>query len=1314
MGEKQINILRIDLKNGEIFLRSDRLNCPETEAGVSVAFTGKNGLFHLGVIALVARVHHKADNTDAVYLHNFDDELQRLAKSTIGKSKQPITDPYVAIRGAWQGGGGIDLAQMKSYELRIHGRRVFPVPERIAGVFRNILTMQGNPKTINLSLNLRVCRIKPSEIDVNDEELNNRFERAYSGPLDRNTLKTGLPTVSHKLINVPEPPRHFLPRSEDLTALKRHLLDSTRKPVGITGVATKTGVHGMGGVGKTVLAGALVRDLEVRQLFPDGIIWLTLGLTPQITALQRQVAQALGHTPPVLETEQQGRSYLSGLLAESTALIVFDDVWREEHLVPFNVLGPKCQMLITTRDAHILRRFGATNHSVDRLSEKQAVELLAGWSNLDIWGSHRLVGFDLVRECDCLPLAIAMIGARVCGKPDKLYEQLRLLRSRSLQRIVKHHAEYQYPHLLRAIEISVEMLKQDSIPGLYECYLDFAIFPEDTPVPPAVLHTLWRTGEAEEGQTSDALDRLVDLALLRRENNNRLSLHDLQRDYLRQTTGKGLTQRHARLVDAYAAECERRCLQSTVLNSWEKKRRETKWALGPNDGYFFQWLAWHMREAEQGAELRALLLEFSWIHARLEATDVCGAVGDYALCDEDREVRLVQQALSLSAHVLDVDPQQLTGQIVGRLASFNESGLRKMVKAARTWRGVSWLCPLDGNLRPPGTALMRSLKERDGRIRCLAISANGRLMVSGVNRRLRVWDVDSGRELRTLSGLAEKVNAIALSADGRRAVSGGACALAFDSFGELKIWDVQTGRELRALQGYSGDVTAVAMSADGRLVLAGGLRMLKIWDAESGQELRTFQGHIGEVIAVAMSADGGLILAADQDTLTIWDVAKGQELHTLQEHSAKVHAATMSADGRLVVSAEANMLKIWDVQSGQELRTLRGHFAAVTAVTMSADGQRAVSWSVDQTIKVWDAESGRELRTLQGQTGAVQAVAMSADGRQAVSGGLDRTINVWDLECGEPLPKQQGHSAEVKAVVLSMDGRRAVSLSNDQMLKVWDVEKGREVATLTGCFGKVNAVVMSANGWRVLSEDGATVKIWDAESGRELYALQGHSAKVNATAMSVDGRWVVSGSDGKGFRSPSEIKVWDVQCGRALWTFNGHSCHVGIVAMSADGQRVVSGFVPEHFDSPREFKVWDVESGRELHTLRDHAANTTVVTLSADGRRAVSVGRDQTLKVWDLERGLELRTLKGHVSAVSAVVLSANGRRAVSGASDQTIKLWDVDSGFCLATFTVESRVTCCDVSSDGRTIIAGEQSGRIHFLRLVMPDAPVVLTRLP
>jgi WD40 repeat protein len=138
----------------------------------------------------------------------------------------------------------------------------------------------------------------------------------------------------------------------------------------------------------------------------------------------------------------------------------------------------------------------------------------------------------------------------------------------------------------------------------------------------------------------------------------------------------------------------------------------------------------------------------------------------------------------------------------------------------------------------------------------------------------------------------------------------------------------------------------------------------------------------------------------------------------------------------------------------------------------------------------------------------------------------------------------------------------------------------------------------------------------------------------------------------------------------------------------------------------RTLRLWDLESGQTIRTFEGHTGLLPAVALTPDGRRAVSVSSDdQTLRLWDLENGQTIRTLEGHTDWVPAVVLTPDGRRAVSVSSDRTLRLWDLESGKETATFTGDSEMSRCAVALDGRTIVAGESSGRVHFLQIVEAD---------
>jgi hypothetical protein len=121
-----------------------------------------------------------------------------------------------------------------------------------------------------------------------------------------------------------------------------------------------------------------------------------------------------------------------------------------------------------------------------------------------------------------------------------------------------------------------------------------------------------------------------------------------------------------------------------------------------------------------------------------------------------------------------------------------------------------------------------------------------------------------------------------------------------------------------------------------------------------------------------------------------------------------------------------------------------------------------------------------------------------------------------------------------------------------------------------------------------------------------------------------------------------------------------------------------------------------------LHRLCDAVeALTKFLTVAALGE----------VRRQDLDTAAELHTLTGHTNRVDAVAVTPDGRRAVSGPYDKTLKVWDLDTGAVLATFQADASLYACALAPDGVTLVAGDKSGRVHFLRLegVTPEPPYV-----
>jgi WD40 repeat protein/serine/threonine protein kinase len=319
------------------------------------------------------------------------------------------------------------------------------------------------------------------------------------------------------------------------------------------------------------------------------------------------------------------------------------------------------------------------------------------------------------------------------------------------------------------------------------------------------------------------------------------------------------------------------------------------------------------------------------------------------------------------------------------------AGYRRDPRLVNRWRRLAGV-GLRGRLLDAWSQCILTNHTGADQVWSVAVSADGRIAVSAGNDALRVWDLDSGACLHTLT----VGTSVAVSADGRIAVS--------NSGDTVRVWDLGSGTCLHTLTGHSNPLWSVAVSADGRIAVSGSAdETVRVWDLGSGACLHTLTGHTGYVRSLAVSANGRIAVSRGSDAVRVWDLGSGACLHTLTDYAEGMMQpaadVAVSADGRLAVAASWNMtVLVWDLASGACLHTLTGHTEYVRSAAVSADGRIAVSGGDDKTVRVWDLGAGACLRTLIGHTEDVVSVALSADASVAVSIGKDKTVRVWALD----------------------------------------------------------------------------------------------------------------------------------------------------------------------------------------------------------------------------------------------------------------------------------------------------------------------------
>lgn len=177
----------------------------------------------------------------------------------------------------------------------------------------------------------------------------------------------------------------------------------------------------------------------------------------------------------------------------------------------------------------------------------------------------------------------------------------------------------------------------------------------------------------------------------------------------------------------------------------------------------------------------------------------------------------------------------------------------------------------------------------------------------------------------------------------------------------LKLWDIESGREIRTLQYYSEDVNwlspaKVLFSPNGNYALSmPNNRTIKVWNVYTGEEYENIR-------SVGLSSDDRFILGATGNNIKLWNFADGEKRKTFMGHKDKVWSINYSQNGSRFLSGSWDQtIKLWDIESGNEIRTFRGHSGEIFSVSFSQDEKYALSGSTDGTTRLWDIATGEEL-----------------------------------------------------------------------------------------------------------------------------------------------------------------------------------------------------------------------------------------------------------------------------------------------------------------------------------------------------------------
>jgi WD40 repeat protein len=1019
------------------------------------------------------------------------------------------------------------------------------------------------------------------------------------------------------------------------------------------------GLEGMGGCGKTTLAIQVCGSTAVRDAFPGGVIWATVGANREGAVLAETVnglCYELSGEKVVFSDPLQSGEMLGKLLDASAKLmlLVVDDVWSGTQLKPFLIGGGNCRRLVITRNRNVAPR-GAEAVEVEEMTEDEAVATLTR----GVHGLSPETVSKLIRLVARWPLLLGLINGQIAeyvsepGGPTA--EEAAAWIAGRLERDGPVALDMDSPDdraqaVAATVLTSLELLTTDE----RRSYQDLAIFPAATDIPASVLDLLWVGSGRLTSANADRLRRKLTTMRLAagrwRAGGPAVRLHDVFRDYLRHEVGPdGLARRNAMFIRAASQLLQPGSAGSREGNAW--------WSLPPDAEYLWLTVAYHLQQARFSEELAETVTDLRWVEAKINVTGtVVGVEADLVLADSD-DARQLRRELGRSAPILTPaePPGTLAATLVSKLAEV--PGVEHLARAYEQTldrpRLENWLALPDR----PDPALIRTLAGHGNWIRSCSFTADGALLATASDdKTVRVWDTDNGQLRKDFAAHAKEVMACAFAPAGDMLATGG-----YD--GAVRLWRAGSGRLVaEADGGHSGRwVRCCAFAPAGDwLATAGDDGMAKIWEVPSGRLLATLAGHAGVVRACAFLSRTSLITIGDDGTARIWDVVNGRGHIILEGLSGTEPACALSASGRLAAVAGADCtIQIWDIVARRAGIVLEGMSDTATACAFSPDGELVAAACDGSAIRIWVWEvSTGQLRAVYhgGHTtrARTRACAFSPDSELLVAGGDDRMARIWQVGLGSAGTSSASHEDWVRCCAFSPDGLLVVTAGDDGTARIWDAASGAQRVVLAGHEDWVRCCAFSPDGLLVVTAgDDGTARIWDAASGAQRVVLGGAGGWISACAFSRDGGWVITGGFG------------------------------------------------------RTIRLYDSSSWELRRELPAQTGPVFACSVSPDGSWLAVAGADRAVRIWDLVTG-RVRTQLRHPDWVRGCAFSPDGAKIATTGDDGMVRVWDVGGGAaeCVAALQVAQPLFGCDWHPAGDVIYAGGHAGvyGFRFLALCVP----------
>ena len=683
-------------------------------------------------------------------------------------------------------------------------------------------------------------------------------------------------------------------------------------------------------------------------------------------------------------------------------------------------------------------------------------------------------------------------------------------------------------------------------------------------------------------------------------------------------------------------------------------------------------------------------------------------------------------------------------------------------------------------------------------VRFVAFLPDGKaVLTGGLDNTLRLWDRATGKELRRftlpaaktvpgmmrapllrLSPAAEGHLAAALAPDGKTLAAAGA-----DS--KVYLWDVATGKEIRTFAGPSSGVMGLFFAPDGRtLAMRASDHTVHLMACATGAELRRLGPKkaqpparvpavlrfLSGIAGLAFAPDGKTLASAevgsdDQQQVSpcirISEVETGEELRTIKMPlrpgiGGVIVALAYSPDGKFLACAMGNAVHVLDADTGKEIRQVKSPGGVLGRLVFAPDSKTLAGKGANMRILRWDITTGKELPLLDDYpasagngaptirfpggpfaTLASAVLAFAPDGK-TVATGDGNVVRLFNTDSGKEQGPAGGHRGPVSTLTVTADGKTLVSRGADGMVRCWDLAAGRALSAFREPAGTICVAIAPDGKTIAYAGNGPSIQMFHIATGAATLQLKGHVGGTGALAFAPDGKLLASaGTIDNAIRLHDAVKGTLLRqaaiahhhdpMAEAVVVRAGTFAGIGL-AFSADGRTLVSyhsdsstpasiagGVVQTGAANATTLRLWDVAAGKERRKIALPAGRGVGgMAVAPDGRTIAVEDRDGTRSLWEAASGRErlrlgelkppapdkadammgFALIRGALPArpiANTVAFTPDGRLLACQGPDRSVRVWEASTGKQVATFKGHAgAVLAMLFTPDGKRLATG------------------------